>query len=132
MVSLAVSALLSCINIGSSVALNAITSLGAIATLVSYFITISCIVYRRNSGTPLPPRKWSLGKFGIYINVAALLFLVPLIFFLTWPLVTPVTASTMNWSSVMLCGVLIIAMAYYVIKGRHDYSGPVVLVKRDR
>ena len=129
-VSLTISALLSLINIGSSVALNAITSLGAVAVLISYYLTISVLVHRRLHGPALPMRRWSLGKWGIVINIAALIFLTPLIFFLTWPLVTPVTAATMNWSSVMLGGTLIVAMFYYVIKGRHEYIGPVAHVKR--
>jgi len=129
-VSLTVSALLSLINIGSSVALNAITSLGAIAVLISYYLTISCVVYRRLSGPALPARRWSLGKFGLAINIAALMFLTPLIFFLTWPLGKDVKPSTMNWSSVMLVGTLIIAMIYYVVKGRKEYVGPVMYVKR--
>ncbi|KIX02539.1 uncharacterized protein Z518_08480 [Rhinocladiella mackenziei CBS 650.93] len=130
-VSLTVSALLSLINIGSTVALNAITSLGAIAVLTSYFLTISCIVYRRLHGPALPTRRWSLGRWGLAINCAALVFLIPLIFFLTWPLVTPVTATTMNWSSVMLCSTLIIAVIYYVVKGRKEYVPPVMHVKRE-
>lgn len=130
-VSLTISALLSLINIGSSVALNAITSLGAVAVLTSYYLTISCVVYRRLSGPALPARRWSLGNWGLVINVAALAFLTPLIFFITWPLVTPVTATTMNWSSVMLCGTLIIALIYYVVKGRKEYVGPVIHVKRE-
>ena len=63
--------------------------------------------------------------------MAALAFLTPLIFFLTWPLVTPVTAMTMNWSSVMLFRTLIVAMVYYVVKGRREYVGPVAFVKRE-
>lgn len=130
-VSLAVSALLSLINIGSTAALNAITSLGAISVLISYYLTISCVVYRRIAGPDLPHRRWSLGSYGLGVNIAALLFLTPLIFFLTWPLTTPVTATTMNWSSVILCGVLIIALIYYIVKGRKEYVGPVVYVKRE-
>ena len=130
-VSLLVSALLSLINIGSTVALNAITSLGAIAVLISYFLTISCVVHRRLKGPALPTRPWSLGKWGLVINVSALAFLIPVIFFLTWPLVTPVTAMTMNWSSVMLVGTLIIATVYYVVKGRKEYVPPVMHVKRE-
>ncbi|KAK5080003.1 hypothetical protein LTS08_008914 [Lithohypha guttulata] len=129
-VSLAISALLACINIGSSVALNAITSLGALATLFSYYLTISCIVHRRLAGPPLPHRVWSLGRFGLAINIGSLLFLTPLIFFITWPLVTPVTASTMNWSSVMLVGVFVVASIYYFVKGRKEYEGPVVWMSR--
>lgn len=126
-----ISALLALINIGSTAALNAITSLAAVATLVSYYLTIGCLVHRRLRGPALPPHRWSLGRSGLFINIAALAFLTPLIFFLTWPLVTPVQAETMNWSSVMLCGTLIIAATYYVVKGRNEYVGPVVHVRRE-
>lgn len=131
MVTLLIAALLSLINIGSTVALNAITSLGAVATLISYYLTIGCIIYRRIAGPELPARRWSLGRFGLAINIVALIFLTPVIFFLTWPLATPVTAAGMNWSSVMLVGVLTIAMIYYVVKGRKEYVGPVMYVKRE-
>ncbi|RMZ84563.1 hypothetical protein DV737_g1207, partial [Chaetothyriales sp. CBS 132003] len=130
-VSLVVSSLLSCINIGSYTALNAINSLGGVAILTSYYITICCIIYRRLNGPPLPPRRWSLGKAGLWINIAALCFLTPIWFFAFWPLAKPVTATNMNWSSPMFCGTLIIAIAYYLIKARHEYVGPVMHVKRD-
>lgn len=130
-VTLLIAALLSLINIGSTVALNAITSLGAVAILISYHLTISCVVYRRLTGPALPARRWSLGKYGLAINIAALIFLTPVIFFVTWPLATPVTATGMNWSSVMLVGVLTIAMVYYAVKARKEYTGPVVHVKRE-
>ncbi|RMD43711.1 hypothetical protein DV735_g1452, partial [Chaetothyriales sp. CBS 134920] len=129
-VTLTIAALLSLINIGSSVALQAITSLGALSTIISYYLTIGCLVWRRLSGGPLPPRRWSLGRWGLPINIAALLFLTPLTFFITWPLVTPVDAATFNWSSVMLVGVLIISLLYYVFKARKEYVGPVMDVHR--
>lgn len=130
-VSVVVTSLLACINLGSSVALNAINSLGGVSILTSYYITISCLVWRRLKGPPLPPRRWSLGKYGLAINIAALMFLTPLWFFAFWPLATPVTAETMNWSSTMFGGTLIFAMVYYVFKARHEYTGPVLQVKRD-
>jgi choline transport protein len=129
-VSVVVSSLIACINLGSSTALNAINSLGGVAILTSYFITISCLVWRRLRGPPLPPRRWSLGKFGLAINIGSLLFLVPLWFFAFWPLATPVTAESMNWSSTMFGSVIIVALIYYFVSARHTYSGPVVLVKR--
>ena len=36
-----------------------------------------------------------------------------------------------NWSSAMFGGVLIVAAVYYFFKGRHEYVGPVMLVKRE-
>lgn len=73
--------LLSLINLGSNVALNAINSLAAVSVLTSYLISIGCLIWRRVSGEPLPPRKWSLGKYGLAINCIAFSLLLPLYFF---------------------------------------------------
>lgn len=111
--------------------MNAINSLGGVSILTSYFITISCLIYRRLKGPPLPPRRWSLGKYGLWINIVAIIYLIPLWFFAFWPLSTPVTPENMNWSSTMFGGVLIIALLYYYFVARHVYVGPVIFVKRD-
>lgn len=115
-VSLVISALISLINIGSYVALQAITSFGALATLLSYYLTIATFISYRIRHTKLPDRRWSLGRFGMVrdgeardsilltwftdltfqaINIFALAFLTPLIFFIMWPLSRPVTAQTL-------------------------------------
>jgi len=94
-VSLTISALICLINIGSYVALQAITSFGALATLLSYYLTIATFIGYRLRNAKLPARRWSLGSFGMAVNVFALAFLTPLIFFIMWPLVRPVTAQTM-------------------------------------
>ncbi|KAF2719686.1 amino acid transporter-like protein [Polychaeton citri CBS 116435] len=125
-----VTSLLSLINLGSSEALNAITSLGVVSILFSYFITIGCLVLRRLYGEPLPPRPWSLGRWGLPINIMALIFVTPILFFCVWPLTVPVTAQNMNWSIVMFSGVLSVAAVYYIFWARHAYTGPVALVKR--
>ena len=130
-VSFVVSSLLACINLGSTTALNAINSLGSVSVLTSYLITISCLIWRRTRGARLPARRWSLGRFGLAINITAILFLLPLWFFSFWPLARPVTAASMNWSSVMFVGTILFAFVWYVVRGRHEYSGPVVHIKRD-
>ena len=131
LVSLTISTLLSLINIGSSVALNAINSLGAVSVISSYYITIACLLAKRLRGEPLPPRRWSLGRGGLAVNVCALVFLTPVWFFYFWPLATPVVPSTMNWSSLMYGVVVIFAAVYYAVWGRHVYTAPVALTKRD-
>lgn len=90
-----VGCLISLINLGSSVALNAINSLGIVSILSSYFITISCLIWRRTQG-PLPTRRWSLGKYGMAINIGAMIFLTSIWFFAFWPLTLLVTAENMN------------------------------------
>ena len=130
-VSLIITSLLSCINLFSLTALNAINSLGAAAVLTSYSVTIGCMVWRRLRGAPLPKGRWSLGKYGLAVNLGALVILLPLWFFAFWPLAIPVTVTTMNWSSVMFCGVIVFALIWYVVRARHEYTGPVVHVKRN-
>ncbi|KIW33263.1 uncharacterized protein PV07_00130 [Cladophialophora immunda] len=130
-VSAIITSLLSLINLGSYTAFNAFNSLGTVSILFSYTITIGCLIWRRLYGKPLPPRRWSLGRWGLPVNIISLCFTTPMLFFYTWPLYHPVNAQNMNWSSTMFFGVLIIAAIYYIFKGRHEYVGPVVHVKRE-
>lgn len=126
-----VTCLVSLINIGSTTALNAILSLGVVALLNSYAITISILVWRRLRGEPLPPRRWSLGRFGLAINIAALVFLTPIYFFAFWPLTVSVVPSTMNWAVLMYGAIVIWSMVYYFVWGKHSYVGPVTIIRRD-
>ncbi|KAJ6127327.1 hypothetical protein N7523_002939 [Penicillium sp. IBT 18751x] len=116
MVSLAVTVLLSMINIGSQVALNAIISLTITSLMSAYIVSIGCVLLKRLRGESLPPHRWSLGRYGLAVNVGALCFLLPLFVFAFFPLSTPVTRETMNWS---------------VAIGRHRFIPPVALVKRE-
>lgn len=81
LVSFSITTLLSLMNIGSNVALNAIKSLIGMSVLSSYLISIACLVWRRRYGAPLPPRQWSLGRLGLSIKIAALCCAAPLWFF---------------------------------------------------
>ncbi|KAL8663236.1 MAG: hypothetical protein Q9168_008126 [Polycauliona sp. 1 TL-2023] len=123
--------LLSLINIGSTVAFNAIVSLGAAALFSTYLISISCILLKRIHNAPLRPWRWNLGSWGAPVNVAAVMFLIVFYFFSFWPLFTPTEAATMNWSVVIYGAVVVFAVGYYRVRGKEVYEGPVVLVKRD-
>ncbi|KAL2434640.1 putative amino-acid permease C15C4.04c [Exophiala dermatitidis] len=126
-------ALLWLINIGSTVAFNAICSMATNAMISTYIIAISCLVLRRVRGpAALPPRRWSLGKFGLPINVAALLFLTWIWVFCFFPQTTPATAKTMNWNIVIIAGIMILGVVCYLVGGgKEKYMALVVLVKRD-
>ena len=130
-VSLVVTILLSLINIGSSVALQAIITL-TISSLVSlYIITIGCVLLKRIHGEPLPYHRWTLGRYGAAVNAGALCFLAPIFVFSFFPLATPVVASTMNWSIVISSSIVVFATVYYFAFARHVYVPPVALVKRE-
>ena len=131
MVSFVVTALLSLINIGSTTALLAIVTLTISSLMSSYIIAIGCLLLKRIRGHPLPPHRWSLGRFGMAINIAALCFLLPVFVFAFFPLTSTVDQVSMNWCVVMYCGIIIIAVVYYIFRGRHYYIPPVALVKRE-
>lgn len=94
-VSAIITCLLSLINLGSYTAFNAFNSLGTVSILASYTITIGCLIWRRLSGNSLPSRRWSLGRWGLPLNIVSLCFTTPMIVFYVFPLYYPITAQNM-------------------------------------
>jgi amino acid transporter len=119
-------ALISLINLGSAVALNAIFSLSNSALITSYTITIGCAIYRRLQGHELPPARYSLGKYGLAINIISIILLLPIYVFVFFPLLPlpGLTLAYMNWGIVMYGGVIIFSTVYYIIWGRHTFISP--------
>ncbi|KAM3464107.1 hypothetical protein BB8028_0003g12520 [Beauveria bassiana] len=126
----AFAALLSLIYIGSPVALYAIGSLLACAIMQCFCFSISCVLWRRiYHPQTLPHARFSLGKLGIPINVVAVFVVVWSFFWAFWPQEYPVTPSGFNWSVGIFVPTIVVALIYYVVKGRHVYEGPVVLIE---
>lgn len=124
-----ISSLLSLINIGSTVALNSITSLATTSLLSSYIVSIGCMIWRRWTNSPLLSSKFSLGKWGLAVNIASEAFLI-VIFVLAFMPGTPnPSAADMNWNIVIYGGVAIVSLAYYFFRGQHRYEGPVAYVR---
>jgi len=71
-----------------------------------------------------------LGRWGIFINIGAVLFLMVVWIFIFFPVALPVTPQTMNWNVVMFVGTMAFAVVYYLAVGRKTYRSPVDLVKR--
>lgn len=143
--------LLTLINLGSDVALNIITSLGTGALTCSYIVSISCIIRKRLVGEPLLPRRWSLGIWGLPLNIIGVCFLI-LCFVMNFFPQSPVDldATTFNWNILIVSipklvrdvlrtdantrqfvAAVVIAGLNYAIKGRKDYEGPVAYVRKD-
>ncbi|MCJ1469212.1 hypothetical protein MMC07_007845 [Pseudocyphellaria aurata] len=130
MISLLITICLSLINIGSTVAFNAIASLGVASLLSSYIISFSCLIVKRYRGEPLPPARWSLGRYGMLVNGIAVAFLSITFIFSFFPLATPVVPSTMNWNVLIYFSAIIFAVGFYFVRGKHVYAGPVSIVKQ--
>jgi len=125
--------LLSLINIGSATAFNAIISLQVCALMMTYAVSVACVLYRRIAHPELiPTARWSLGKWGVPVNVTGLAYVSFTFFWSFWPNTVPVTLENFNWSVVLFLGVLFICLVMYVVRGRKVYVGPVAEIKAAR
>ncbi|TLD07988.1 hypothetical protein E2P81_ATG10597 [Venturia nashicola] len=125
MFSLSILVIIALINIGSSAALNTIIALLTSATSFSYALSISCILQKRLRGEPLPPSRFTLGKFAIPINALAVLYVTVACIASFFPVVNSSAVADMNWSIVMFGGVLLIAGVDYFFRGKKHYIEPV-------
>ena len=119
-----------CINIGSSIAFNIIMSIGTVALLTCYMTSISSIAWRRIRGFPLLPSPFSLGRFGLVVNVAALCFCAVVFVFAFFPPLPNPPTGVMNWACAVYGGVVLLASIYYFVRARHVYVGPVNYVTK--
>ena len=117
------------IQLGSTVAFNIIISLNLIAFLGTYMISIGCLLLKRFRHEPLPPARFSLGRWGLPVNLFAFFYSSLTLVFSCFPVSVPVDASTANWGPAIWGGVLGIALVSYLVQGRRDYKGPVVFVE---
>ena len=118
--------LLGLVNIGSSTAFNALCSLPLIGHYFSYLLPIVLLVIRRIQGTKeIPFGPWTLGRYGLTINLAAIAYAVVMIVLMVFPPYRQVTAQNMNYSSVIFGGVMLLSVALWVMGGGKRYAGPV-------
>jgi choline transport protein len=120
----AVICLLSLINIGSSTAFNAIISLATVALYVSYLIPILCLVLKRFSGNKIAWGPWTLGRYGVFINIFALCYGIFICIFLPFPSQRPITSMNMNYASTVFVFVVVFAIVDWYLRGRKVYTGP--------
>ncbi|KAK3112776.1 hypothetical protein LTR53_010592 [Teratosphaeriaceae sp. CCFEE 6253] len=116
--------LLSLINIGSSIALFAILSLSTLALYISYFIPIGLLILKRLRKEHIDFGPFTLGSFGIWINLFAFAFGVFIVIFLPFPATTPVNATTMNYAGPVFLGLVMVALIDWFVRGRNHYVGP--------
>lgn len=94
-------------------------------------ISIGCVTLKRLRGEALPPRPWSLGSMGLWINIGALIWLVPIFVFTLFPGTTPTTPATMNWGILLFGAMVLLSAVYYAAVGRRVYISPRERLRRD-
>jgi choline transport protein len=83
--------------LGGDQIFNSIVGLLNGAVSLTYVLSISCVLWRRCFGEPLPPARWSLGKLGIPLNIIAIVYQSFTTIISFFPLIAEVTAANFNW-----------------------------------
>lgn len=104
---------LGAIGVGSLTALNAIFGSSAICALSSFALSLFLAI-RRGRGFLDPGRWLNLGSAGLPMQCVALTWTVFVCVWLCFPLYLPVTPEYMNWTVVILTGIILTATVYYL------------------
>ncbi|KAI7164906.1 GABA permease-like protein [Hortaea werneckii] len=121
--------LLSFINFGSTLAFNIVVSVSLLGLLSTYMISIGCVLLKRIKREPLPPARWSLGRYGILINSFGFFYSGVIIVLSCFPSYLPVDAASANYGPLIWVAVMIIAVVVYVVHGKRHYTAPVQFVE---
>jgi amino acid transporter len=105
--------------------LHALISLSTIALYISYFIPIFFLVIRKLQNRHLKYGPFKLGRYGLPINLFALVYIVYIFTFLPFPTILPVTAANMNYAGPLMGAVIVIALADWVFSGRKRFEVPI-------
>lgn len=117
--------LLALLNIASSTAFSAITTLTTISLYFSYMLPIIVMIRRRLGKDQLTFGPFKLGRYGLVINVIGLLWGIFVVVFGTFPTEMPVNAANMNYASLVLGSALIFSFVTWFLYGRKTFQGPI-------
>ncbi|KAG2420901.1 hypothetical protein HFD88_000515 [Aspergillus terreus] len=114
---------LGCIYIGSTTAFQALVSSYIVLSTLSYLgAIVPHLLTRRKNIVPGP---FYLGRrVGFAVNIATVAYILVTVVFFCFPLVLPVTAYNMNYTSVITAGLMALTALWWVFRGRRDYRGP--------
>ncbi|KAJ7187398.1 amino acid/polyamine transporter I [Mycena filopes] len=123
--SVTVAALLGLITFAGPAATGALFTLGVVGQYVANSIPIAA---RLLGGQPFKKGPFHLGVFSAPVAIVAVLWMSFMTVVLMFPTAPDPTAPTMNYTVVVMVGVLVLAIGYYYFPrygGRHWFKGPV-------
>lgn len=84
------------------------------------------MILRRLRGGKINFGPWTLGRWGLPINIFAAVYTLVTVVFSFFPpsIADPITAANMNYSCLVYGGVILLGMVYYAIIGHRYYMGP--------
>jgi amino acid transporter len=139
-----ISWLLAIIKVGSDIAMFDIVSMAISGIYLSYLMVSVLLLIRRVRGdialyndsdddiVNVPGAKLVWGQFrcpgllGTLINAYAVIYIAIIVFFSFWPSTMNPTVESMNWSVLAIGGAMFLSILYYIVRGRHHYTGPIM------
>ncbi|KAM0428497.1 hypothetical protein ACHAPT_006857 [Fusarium lateritium] len=125
MLSMIVQIVVGVIYFGSATAFNSFSSAGVIFLTVSYATPIAVSFF--GGRKQIKNGAFYFGRFGAFCNVVAICWSCLAIPLFCMPSYLPVTASTVNYASVVFISFVLIATFWYWAWGRDNYQGPPVI-----
>lgn len=104
-------------------AYSALVGSSFILVYVAYLIPIAALVSRGRKYEK--PGPFYMGRYEMIVNVASLGWLVFCIIFWQFPFFMPVIGhvqENMNWTAIVVCGILILATLWWFVGGHKQYS----------
>ncbi|KAI0651168.1 APC amino acid permease [Trametes meyenii] len=115
------------LDLASTIAVNAIFAMTAMALDLSYIIPIFCRRwYRNHPEVQFVPGPFYMGDgwLGWAANVNCILWTLFVCVIFALPTYLPVTGETMNYAAPITGGVILLSLVWYVVGGHRHYKGP--------
>ena len=107
-------------------------SLCTLSAFMSYTLPIvSFLWFRLTRSTPIAYGPWSLGRWGIPINIFALCWCIFFVVILPFPSEMPVTAEDMNYAGPIALAVFCALTIDWLLRARRQYFGPRIEIPID-
>jgi choline transport protein len=114
---------LGCIYIGSTTAFQALISSFIVLSSLSYFGAIFPHVLS-GRGNMVPGPFYMGQKLGMAVNIVSLVYILVTVIFFCFPLVLPATVQNMNYTSVIVVGLMVLTAFWWVFRAKRQYHGP--------
>jgi len=70
-----------------------------------------------------------MGKYSVFVNCWAVIWTAFVSIIFLFPTIRPVTGNNMNYAIVFLAAITLAATLYWLIRGKHFYTGPLIEAK---
>lgn len=114
--------LLTLLNLAGYIAFSVIIALSTFGLYQSYFLAIACMLYARTTGR-IEAAGWSLGRFGVPINIFALVYSLYMGIWLVTPSYLPIDGNTMNYALPINAFVMVVAIIMWYAWAKKNWKG---------